>query len=214
MLYPAELRDLTHSLLGSSVASATWDFPQSCPAWAKAQIRELPPRVDTLNIISKQCRGGELERCRAEEAATRKPASDTPLDCRHARAGQRRSRTALPSRSSAGIDGYWCAQMGSQWRMGRDSNPRCRCRHAGFQDRCLKPLGHPSGSAKSSNYELGHRASSVELGPDWDRTLASSAERACRQDVPPHRQHPAACREGRERIDHADWHLYGRSSRR
>src|SRR6516164_2333538 len=28
--------------------------------------------------------------------------------------------------------------------MGWDSNPRWRCRHAGFQDRCLKPLGHPS----------------------------------------------------------------------
>ena len=25
-----------------------------------------------------------------------------------------------------------------------DSNPRYPCGHAGFQDRCLKPLGHPS----------------------------------------------------------------------
>jgi hypothetical protein len=33
---------------------------------------------------------------------------------------------------------------GEQWRKGWDSNPRCPCRHAGFQDRCLKPLGHPS----------------------------------------------------------------------
>src|SRR5580704_1427849 len=32
-----------------------------------------------------------------------------------------------------------------KWRMGWDSNPRCACTHAGFQDRCLKPLGHPSG---------------------------------------------------------------------
>ena len=30
------------------------------------------------------------------------------------------------------------------WRKGWDSNPRYPCRHAGFQDRCLKPLGHPS----------------------------------------------------------------------
>ena len=28
--------------------------------------------------------------------------------------------------------------------MGWDSNPRCACAHAGFQDRCLQPLGHPS----------------------------------------------------------------------
>jgi hypothetical protein len=32
----------------------------------------------------------------------------------------------------------------NKWRKGWDSNPRYPCRHAGFQDRCLKPLGHPS----------------------------------------------------------------------
>src|SRR6266478_7641952 len=32
----------------------------------------------------------------------------------------------------------------ANWRKGWDSNPRYPCRHAGFQDRCLKPLGHPS----------------------------------------------------------------------
>ena len=31
------------------------------------------------------------------------------------------------------------------WRMGWDSNPRDGLPPAGFQDRCLKPLGHPSG---------------------------------------------------------------------
>jgi hypothetical protein len=30
------------------------------------------------------------------------------------------------------------------WRKGWDSNPRYSFPHAGFQDRCLKPLGHPS----------------------------------------------------------------------
>jgi hypothetical protein len=30
------------------------------------------------------------------------------------------------------------------WRMGWDSNPRDGCPSSGFQDRCLKPLGHPS----------------------------------------------------------------------
>ncbi len=30
--------------------------------------------------------------------------------------------------------------------MGWDSNPRWACTHAGFQDRCLQPLGHPSNS--------------------------------------------------------------------
>src|SRR5215831_20258769 len=36
------------------------------------------------------------------------------------------------------------------WRKGWDSNPRYPCRHAGFQDRCLKPLGHPSAAAVQS----------------------------------------------------------------
>ena len=31
------------------------------------------------------------------------------------------------------------------WRMGWDSNPRYAYTYGGFQDRCLKPLGHPSG---------------------------------------------------------------------
>ena len=34
---------------------------------------------------------------------------------------------------------------GNRWRMGRDSNPRWTCAHAGFQDRCIQPLCHPSG---------------------------------------------------------------------
>ena len=34
------------------------------------------------------------------------------------------------------------------WRRGWDSNPRWACTHGGFQDRCLKPLGHPSRSGE------------------------------------------------------------------
>ncbi len=35
-------------------------------------------------------------------------------------------------------------EINKLWRKGWDSNPRYPCRYAGFQDRCLKPLGHPS----------------------------------------------------------------------
>ena len=31
-----------------------------------------------------------------------------------------------------------------KWRMGWDSNPRYDCSYAGFRDRSLQPLGHPS----------------------------------------------------------------------
>jgi hypothetical protein len=43
----------------------------------------------------------------------------------------------IGARLKAGISLY-------RWRMGWDSNPREACTPAGFQDRCLKPLGHPS----------------------------------------------------------------------
>src|SRR5205823_10661188 len=37
-----------------------------------------------------------------------------------------------------------CHEGGACWRKGWDSNPRGACAPGGFQDRCLKPLGHPS----------------------------------------------------------------------
>jgi hypothetical protein len=51
----------------------------------------------------------------------------------------------------------WIPNDGEQgrttyWRKGWDSNPRYPCRHAGFQDRCLKPLGHPSNPLKLFSY--------------------------------------------------------------
>ncbi len=36
------------------------------------------------------------------------------------------------------------AEREAGWRKGWDSNPRWAFTHGGFQDRCLKPLGHPS----------------------------------------------------------------------
>src|SRR5258707_1269092 len=52
-------------------------------------------------------------------------------------------------RTLAAISGVKSAAGGVRssvldWRKGWDSNPRYPCRYAGFQDRCLKPLGHPS----------------------------------------------------------------------
>jgi lipid A 3-O-deacylase len=49
------------------------------------------------------------------------------------------------------------------WRMGWDSNPRYAYTHAGFQDRCLKPLGHPS--ERGRNYPATPRISSVDETP-------------------------------------------------
>src|SRR5436309_14450976 len=52
------------------------------------------------------------------------------------------------------------------WRKGWDSNPRYPCRHAGFQDRCLKPLGHPSMVTRSSTW----RPEDQEQGGNWTHT--------------------------------------------
>ena len=41
---------------------------------------------------------------------------------------------------------WMLAARAALWRMGWDSNPRWAFTHGGFQDRCLKPLGHPSGA--------------------------------------------------------------------
>ena len=59
--------------------------------------------------------------------------------------------TALSAPDATSTDGV------RSWRMGRDSNPRWACTHAGFQDRCLKPLGHPSSA-------LAHLSDAVEKG--------------------------------------------------
>src|SRR5438105_10045747 len=45
--------------------------------------------------------------------------------------------------------------------MGWDSNPRYPCGHAGFQDRCLKPLGHPSGSGIAQDHVSRRRGQGV-----------------------------------------------------
>ncbi len=45
------------------------------------------------------------------------------------------------------------------WRRGRDSNPRWRFRHSGFQDRRIRPLCHPSGPL---NFWQGERDSNPQ----------------------------------------------------
>jgi hypothetical protein len=66
------------------------------------------------------------------------------------------------------------------WRKGWDSNPRYPCRHAGFQDRCLKPLGHPSvfGVQRLSR---GVRSGKVSIAADMRcRSALSRQSRALR----------------------------------
>ena len=60
---------------------------------------------------------------------------------------------------------------GLDWRKGWDSNPREALTSAGFQDRCLKPLGHPSKSATSSTHAVdlrGRVGNFAGLGPAPD----------------------------------------------
>src|SRR3989344_9129918 len=49
----------------------------------------------------------------------------------------------------------WC---NFNLRMGWDLNPRCTFAHAGFRNRCLQPLSHPSlGPPKLESYEMRRR---------------------------------------------------------
>jgi hypothetical protein len=58
--------------------------------------------------------------------------------------------------------------------MGWDSNPRRTCARAGFQDRCLKPLGHPSNRLIYLTFSsAGPRPQIVmlpKLVPNWSAT--------------------------------------------
>src|SRR5687768_10485930 len=62
------------------------------------------------------------------------------------------------------------------WRRGRDSNPRCRCRHTRFPSVLLKPLGHLSWillAAACAN----HRGARGEVGGEAGiRTLDTLAD--------------------------------------
>jgi hypothetical protein len=78
--------------------------------------------------------------------------AETPIDAQHRRPapGERQATAEMwvgrwVEITSSGKDSVSIALFCNKWRMGWDSNPRCACTHAGFQDRCLKPLGHPSG---------------------------------------------------------------------
>jgi hypothetical protein len=55
-----------------------------------------------------------------------------------------------------------------KWRMGWDSNPRDPCGSAGFQDRCLQPLDHPS-AERAHSYRGRQGRESTELPAPYMR---------------------------------------------
>src|SRR5215218_611063 len=72
-----------------------------------------------------------------------------------------------PHRPSGVVHSYdSAAWRGEEWRMGWDSNPRWACTHGGFQDRCLKPLGHPSVVQLGPLSRLGMRRARHGVNPD------------------------------------------------
>lgn len=59
------------------------------------------------------------------------------------------------------------------WRKGWDSNPRYPCGHAGFQDRCLKPLGHPSNCSRIKQLEGKASRTGCEQERSWGQLGAN-----------------------------------------
>ena len=77
-------------------------------------------------------------------------------------------------RTLAAVSGVKSAKIGVRssvlnWRKRWDSNPRWACTHGGFQDRCLKPLGHPS--IEKALYS--HKASAISTAA-WAAAAAST----------------------------------------
>jgi hypothetical protein len=68
--------------------------------------------------------------------------------------------------------------------MGRDSNPRDACASAGFQDRCLQPLGHPSTTVLSATIE--------ELPPGCNRRWTITVRVECLGPLSARRARPQA----------------------
>ena len=60
--------------------------------------------------------------------------------------------------------------LAKKWRRGWDSNPRYACTHAGFQDRCIQPLCHLSGSHRA--WGPGRLTKTLML--DFDRLCKTS----------------------------------------
>ena len=52
-----------------------------------------------------------------------------------------KSKIICNKKTPLGVD---FIKVSCRQRRGWDSNPRCPCRHASFQDQSLKPLDHPS----------------------------------------------------------------------
>ena len=66
------------------------------------------------------------------------------------------------------------------WRKRWDSNPRYALTHGGFQDRCLKPLGHPSFNGPVS----AQRRHGVKRTPSWPARSWMNCQ-ATRPERPP-----------------------------
>lgn len=126
---------------------------------AMASMPARPPRLKATNEISQASLNnlfGHLDRLPKlakrhtvlQGQAGSPPnsrATTTVSDPARENIGELRSTALLPKSLTL----LWSSNSGEQWRTvywrkGWDSNPRYPCGHAGFQDRCLKPLGHPS----------------------------------------------------------------------
>jgi hypothetical protein len=114
-----------------------------------------PPRCDRTGITSK---GGSLS-LGAPNALTRRQIRGISLSTGQDNSTNRSRLTFYDN-----------------WRKGWDSNPRYPCRHAGFQDRCLKPLGHPSVAVTSTIWQAGDQERLVNRTPTWTQTMFGPQE--------------------------------------
>ena len=104
-------------------------------------------RITTLRLTHERTDHVGARQCRHQDRAC-----EPALAYRSAaHLGPRVSKRG-PTPAGPGPGALWRALSISNWRKGWDSNPRGALAPGGFQDRCLKPLGHPSAEESSIAY--------------------------------------------------------------
>src|SRR5262249_16865695 len=108
----------------------------------------------------------------------------------------------------------------SAWRKGWDSNPRGACTPGGFQDRCLKPLGHPSLLSNQLAFLFSCENSQIETQTNFGALTDSNTSPTSNRRLPgvpdAGGAAPATARRtsDRRRCPRWDWHQASPSSPR
>ena len=150
----AGVADLDDPALKDRIAGlkATRDQAQADALRAQAMLESATHQTVTPQMLRRfadtarkrmRADGGGYRRDHLRLLAQRVEVEDKQVRIMGSKSNLLRTLAAI---SSSGVksDSLGVPSFVPKWRKRWDSNPRWSCPHGGFQDRCLKPLGHPS----------------------------------------------------------------------